>query len=226
MKPYTTENEWLVYLKKTPQWHPTFSKTIILSPHPDDETLGLGGLIADLRSKNIDVKVVAITDGENAYSGICNLGKLRTQEQEQALSLLGVPKEKILRLHLSDSALEEKELTTVLKPWIENHYYLLAPWVEDFHPDHKIVGKVATDIAKQLGLSLSYYFFWTWHRSVLSDIKHLPLQRYPLSDSAYKAKQMALSCYRSQLKQADRPPILTNDLLAPARRLFEVFLPL
>jgi LmbE family N-acetylglucosaminyl deacetylase len=41
---------------------------LVIAQHPDDETLATGGLIARKTSKDIPVHVVAVTDGENAYS--------------------------------------------------------------------------------------------------------------------------------------------------------------
>lgn len=51
MIPIIPEEKWLNFLKDHPLWIPPNSKTIILAPHPDDETLGAGGLIVDLRKK-------------------------------------------------------------------------------------------------------------------------------------------------------------------------------
>jgi hypothetical protein len=48
-------------------WEPPFAPTLVLSLHPDDETLGAGGSSQDFASKVTPVTAVAITDGENAY---------------------------------------------------------------------------------------------------------------------------------------------------------------
>ena len=44
----TPEKEWLTYLKEKNIWKLSPIDIIILSPHPDDETLGAGGLIYNL----------------------------------------------------------------------------------------------------------------------------------------------------------------------------------
>ncbi|MBE7219294.1 MAG: PIG-L family deacetylase, partial [Caulobacteraceae bacterium] len=36
---------------------------VVISPHPDDESLGLGGLIAASRAAGVDVRVVVVSDG-------------------------------------------------------------------------------------------------------------------------------------------------------------------
>lgn len=102
----TSEQKWLDFLKRKPIWLGPQGKTIVLSPHPDDETLGAGGLIADLRKENREIHIVAITDGENAYPNIKNLREIRQQEQEKALHILGVSKDHITRLGLMDSSVK------------------------------------------------------------------------------------------------------------------------
>ena len=60
-------------------WQPPLCRTIVISPHPDDETLGLGGFIAHQTALGSQVIVFAVTDGEKAYSDYPGLGALRQQ---------------------------------------------------------------------------------------------------------------------------------------------------
>lgn len=223
--PLVTENKWRCYLKKLPLWSPPPGKMIILSPHPDDETLSAGGLISDLRQNNTDVRIIAITDGEQAYKDIKLLGLIRKKEQELALKTLGIAKEHIIRLGLKDSTLHsaERVLEQRLVPFIEPNTHLLAPWSGDFHPDHEAVGRVAAKIAREYNILLSFYFFWTWHQASFSTITSLPLQIYPLTAHALHQKQLALNCYRSQQNHFRQHPILPKHLLGPAKRPFEVY---
>ncbi len=46
--------------------HPKGSKVLILSPHPDDETLGCGGTIRLLLQRKIPIKVIFLTSGDKA----------------------------------------------------------------------------------------------------------------------------------------------------------------
>lgn len=225
MIPLTTEHEWFEHLKELPPFYPPTINTVILSPHPDDETLGAGGLIAYLRKNEIDVTVIAVTNGENAYQDVPFLGEIRVLEQNKALYELGIKENKIIRFNLSDSGLEKEEskFEQLLFPYINKNVHLIAPWIGDFHSDHKAVGRVAARIVKEIGASLTFYFFWTWHQGNLDTINQLPLKKYVLYPKLYKLKMLALSYYRSQF---DHPikPILTENLLKPARREFEVFL--
>ncbi len=229
MKSVTTEYEWRKTLDQYPVWFPPKLKTIIVTPHPDDETLGAGGLISDLISQSIDVTLVSVTDGENAYDNEdrVELAKIRSAEQIKALSILGMPAEKIIRLGLTDSniAASEHQLENFLLSIIDGPVSLLATWTGDFHPDHEVVGRVSQRVAAKTHSSLAFYFFWTWHRGDPQRIRDLSLRRYSLSDQAFKLKQEAIQCYHSQLAHKSQEPILPQHLLLPTQRPYEVFLP-
>lgn len=226
MIPIIAEKKWLNFLKDLPLWTPPRSKTIILSPHPDDETLGAGGLIVDLIKNKVEVLVIAVTDGEKAYENTKGLRQIRQKEQEKALENLGVPKKNIIRLKLKDSSVQlaEAQLEKEILPFLDKNTNLIAPWLKDFHPDHEAAGRVAQKIASYLEINLMFYFFWTWHHSTIASLSPLPLSIYPLSVETLNLKKMAMTCYNSQQNYAKGPSILTEKLLKPVERHFEVFL--
>jgi hypothetical protein len=100
--PLTPEAEWLPAFVDLADWELPFVPTLVLAPHPDDETLGAGGLIVKLSKAGVPVTIVAITDGENAYADTHGLGDIRVLEQTEAIRRLGVPERMIHRLHLPD----------------------------------------------------------------------------------------------------------------------------
>ena len=204
---------------------------MVLAPHPDDETLGAGALIATLRMRGVPVTVVAATDGENAYDAAPDqcaaLGRTRELEQREALAVLGVPPEAIHRLRLSDSGLHlcEDRLTALLMNIAQPGMHLIAPWSGDFHPDHEACARAAATVAQAKGLPLTSYFFWTWHRGENSVLADLPVRRFIPGEAALQAKEQALRCHHSQLEHDQFDPILPRRLLGPAYWPFEVFLP-
>jgi LmbE family N-acetylglucosaminyl deacetylase len=197
----------------------------VLAPHPDDETLGAGGVIAAQCRHGRDVVAVAVTDGESAYGYDPYLGKIRDLEQRNALARLGVPAENIIRLRLPDSdvASHETRLVDELLPFVTKDTHLVAPWRGDFHPDHEACGRAAERVAKRTGARLTSYFFWTWHRGTTATLASLSLGSFPLTPYHLRSKSEALRCHRSQLTHESGEPILPDNLLAPARRPFEVF---
>jgi LmbE family N-acetylglucosaminyl deacetylase len=223
------EEVWVSLLAPLPQWLPSRAPMLVVAPHPDDEILGVGGLIAAQRARDVDVSVVAVTDGENAYpevSDTAGLGRERCREQTEALLRVGVPEEKIVRLCLPDSNVTAHlpELIDRVSSLVTPQTHLLAPWRGDFHPDHEACGIAAETVSHNTGAMLTSYFFWTWHRGTPGLIKDLPLRRFPLDSSRLSAKTEALFCHRSQLFRQRGEPILPPSLLSPAERPFEVFL--
>ena len=219
------EAEWLAALTDLPAWEPAETPTLFVAPHPDDESLAAGGFIRARRLHGLDVTVVAVTDGENAYPGQSGLADLRRLEQTNALARLGVRKDKIIRLGFPDSdvASREQDLVQQLLPLVLPDTHLLAPWKSDFHPDHEACGRAAAEVARRTGAKLTFYFFWTWHFASVPLINELPLLRFPLTPELLIAKFDALSCHKSQLIRDAGDPILPESLLAPARRPFEIF---
>lgn len=223
--PLVDEEEWLGLLNPLPVWHVPSKPILLVSPHPDDETLGAGGLIRGQYLCGCDVTVAAVTDGENAYPGTAGLGELRRVEQTDALAKLGVDADNIIRFALPDSNVvaKEQELTERLTDLTSQDTHIVAPWSGDFHPDHQACGRAAQQAARNKGASLTWYFFWTWHFGNPSTIAALDLLRFPLPPDLLRTKLEALSCHRSQLHWVTGDPILPERLLVPAKRSFEVF---
>lgn len=224
--PLTPEAAWLPVLLGIADWEAPFVPTLVLAPHPDDETLGAGGLVAKLCRAGVPVTVVAITDGEGAYSDTPHLGDIRVLEQNAALRRLGVPQCRIYRLHLPDRDISrhENELVDQLLPLVTGNMHLVAPWQRDFHPDHEAAGRAAARVAQWKSLTITYYLFWTWHRGEPRMLDGLGVVKLALNDSELKLKLHALQAHVSQFEHGDGQPILSPELLAPAQRPFEVYI--
>ena len=237
--PLVAEPEWMRSLDGLPAFQPGPQPVLLIAPHPDDETLGAGGLIAALSRLGVDITVVAVTDGERAYFD-CDevdpgeLASLRCGEQTAALARLGVASQQIVRLHLPDSnvAAHERDLVDCLVRLATPQTHIIAPWRGDFHPDHEACGRAAEAAAHELGARLSSYLFWTWHRGHPALLEALPLRSFALGEEDVQAKIDALNQHRSQLAHPLQPcvsdsqpdlAILPPYLLGPARRSFEVF---
>lgn len=200
---------------------------LVLSPHPDDETLSVGGLIAAQRESGMRVQLVAVTDGENAYTDNEGLAERRIVEQTDAAERLGIRQDDIVRLRLTDSGVTAQQATLFhrLAELLSPQTHLLAPWPGDFHPDHEACGRVAQALGRHFGCRLTFYLFWTWHRGTPDLLKGLRLEAFELSESQRAAKHEALSMHRSQLEHPSGDPILHPIHLWPAAMPFEVYLP-
>jgi LmbE family N-acetylglucosaminyl deacetylase len=224
--PLTPEGEWLTRLRNLPPWTLPLVPTVIVAPHPDDETLGAGGMIAKLRVQNVAVTIVAVSDGEKAYAGAEGLAKVRESEQNEALMRLGVDQLSVHRLRLPDRELAawEGSLEKSLSAVASTGTHIVAPWPRDFHPDHEACGRAAERVARKCGLELTFYMFWTWHRGVPGMLDGLPLVSLHLTEEERRTKLYALEAHVSQFEHPDGTPILSPELLRPAEREFEVYL--
>ncbi len=98
---------------------PPFSKddrVLILAPHPDDETLGAGGVIQRARSAGATVRVVCYTNGDHnelafivyekrltfRTGEFLHMGGLRRKETIEAMASLGIPREGIILMGYPD----------------------------------------------------------------------------------------------------------------------------
>lgn len=82
----------------------------MLAPHPDDESLGCGGLVALLRHAGTDVRIVFITDGAASHPGYTatSLALRRREEAINAASILGVDEDAVVFLDLPDAGLTQR----------------------------------------------------------------------------------------------------------------------
>ena len=223
--PAADETTWSPLLGTLSAWEPPAEPMLVVAPHPDDETLGAGGLIAYQRARGVDVTVAAVTDGERAYADNRSLAETRIREQTLALNHLGVDDSRIVRLRQPDSDVTSYQhlLSSLLMDHASPATHIVAPWPGDFHPDHKACGEAATQVARRLGARLTFYFFWTWHMGNLDEVTKLQLVSLPLTQSLLERKLSALAHHVSQLHHDLEAPILPDSLLAPAKRPFEVF---
>jgi len=91
-------------------------RILIMSPHPDDESLGTAGIIQKALKAGAEVRVMYLTNGEHNQlafivyekrlvfktKGIISMGELRRQEAAEAVKLLGVPEKNTIFLGYPD----------------------------------------------------------------------------------------------------------------------------
>ena len=63
------------------------ARLLIFSPHPDDETLGAGGLICRARERNIAVKIVFATNGDGSRTTQCVLNARQFQPRRSLFEI-------------------------------------------------------------------------------------------------------------------------------------------
>ncbi|TJV82375.1 MAG: PIG-L family deacetylase, partial [Mesorhizobium sp.] len=83
------------------------ASAVIVAPHPDDETLGCGGVAAKKIASGAQVRFVFVTDGAASHRHLMHPETLRaTREAEaiEAVHRLGASSESVTFLRLPDGA--------------------------------------------------------------------------------------------------------------------------
>ena len=206
-------------------WHPKERELIVVTPHPDDETLGAGGLIHHYAQRQLRITLVSVTDGEAACPEVEDLARLRQCELRRALRTLTPQHVEIIRLGLPDGRVEQSRtaLADALNTLVSKHCLLVGPFERDGHTDHNATGAVTRQIALERGLTLGAYPIWAWHQATPDIFSGRPIVGLHLSPEARTAKQNAIRCYTSQLRERPGGPIVPPHVLTYFDRPYEVF---
>lgn len=197
---------------------PEQCRVVIVVPHPDDEVLGLGGVLQELARRGVPVLLVGVTEGEASHAGREEeLRKRRAAERRDALSLLGSDAH-VLQLGHADGKVNEVLLRFQLEQVIEPQDLVLAPWSHDGHPDHDSCGRAAAD----LGRRTCSYLVWAWHWATPETLPLHDAVRVQLSSEDLARKRRAVLAFVSQLEGDD--PILPDHVTARLLRTSEVLM--
>jgi LmbE family N-acetylglucosaminyl deacetylase/SAM-dependent methyltransferase len=208
----------------------------VVAAHPDDESLGAGGLVAECARRGIPVQVIVVTDGAASHPdsraiSLARLAMLRQRELFLAVSELA-PASEVVALGFADGGTMQSrsDITEALSHTIAPGSTIVAPWRGDGHRDHRVVGEVCAELAARIGAPLIEYPIWMWHWAAPDD-ERVPWDAalsVSLTESAREAKRRALASHASQVvglgSPADGPPVLTASFLSHFDRDHEVFL--
>ncbi|KHL00495.1 bifunctional PIG-L family deacetylase/class I SAM-dependent methyltransferase [Sinomonas humi] len=187
-------------------------RLVVLAAHPDDETLGAGGLIAEAGRRGWPVDVVIATDGEGSHPGSpthspSKLAALRRREVEDAVRLLA-PGARIHCAGIPDGSVAENSntLARVLRTVLRERegqvpaVVLAAPWRRDGHTDHDAAGEIAARVAKEARALLLEYPIWLWHWGTpgCGDAPWDRGRRFRLDPDLRSRKAAALAAHASQ----------------------------
>jgi LmbE family N-acetylglucosaminyl deacetylase/SAM-dependent methyltransferase len=213
---------------------------VVLAAHPDDETLGAGGLVASALAAGAAVDVILCTAGEGSHPDSPThtpeqLAAVRLEEFAAALAALGLGHGQWHFLALPDRGLGAHAaaiagaVRKVVRRRQENpgQVVLVAPYREDGHADHDALGAVAADVAGEDGHGLLEYPIWYWHWAGTGHPAWQDWVRYPLDPPARAAKGSAMAAHASQVRPLSPAPgdevLLSGRFLEHFSRGYEVF---
>lgn len=225
-RPVTRPEAWRAEIDR--RGLPTFDiaahrRVVVVAAHPDDETLGVGGVLQALHAAGAHLSLVVATDGEAAYPDLdaaarAELGRVRRLELVAALRAQGLDGMAVTWLGLPDSGLAGNTdvLRAALVPLLAEADAYLAPWPGDPHPDHRAAGLAAAAAAPVTVHGWSYpIWMWAWLGPQDATIPWDRARSVRLDPAARAARRAAVDCFVSQVEpRADgAQPVLAEGLL-------------
>ena len=215
-----------------------YAQVLVLSAHPDDETLGVGGLLADLADAGAPVSVVVATDGERSHRlrggrARAALAARRRREVQRAVRVLA-PAARVSHLGLPDGALaqHEKALVEEVHRRTDPDTLVLAPWLADGHADHDALGRACAVAVSKSGADLAHYPIWLWHWGAPEALPWPDVVASETSRAAAWRTRAALAEFPTQTTGwgdtastvGAAAPVLGTEALDRGRRLIETLI--
>jgi len=211
-------------------------RVLVFSPHPDDETIGVGGYIAQSIRNGADVRIVLVTNGNYRHKEA-----IRYAEFKKATSILGVPETSLVFLNFPDHSLQtinQTILEAALQVQIDQFHphIIIYPHPQDYNRDHAAIGKAVTAILESGHYNVTAYEYlvhyeliWPQPQKFAPDLHLLPPKKltgpgnqwmvFTLTQDVEKQKEEAIFTYQSQLLDPWLDELLVssirkNELLA------------
>jgi|TARA_R100001443_G_scaffold16988_1_gene27469 LmbE family N-acetylglucosaminyl deacetylase len=178
-------------------------KVLVLAAHPDDETLGCGGVIKNLSDQGYKIELITFTDGVSSRG---KKQKNRNEKLKEVSKLLGISKYTYGNFY--DNALDSVSLLQLCQ-FIENNTegpydIIFTHFIGDLNIDHQLVTKATlTAFRPQQGHKTKIYSYY-----VPSSTDYNPLSTFDgnsyfeLSNEDVTAKMKALAVYNEEMRDA------------------------
>ena len=162
-----------------------WSTTLVVAPHPDDESLGCGGAIALMRQRKQRVHVLFISDGSMSHPNSQKYSAearrdLREQEAQNALAILEVAPSNITFLRLPDTRVPTRSSATFAEATdlVQHHLQrirpqtILVPWRRDPHGDHRATWQLLQAVVGRTDYPIHWieYPIWVWETAQPEDL--------------------------------------------------------
>ena len=185
---------------------------VVVAPHPDDESLACGGLIADACRQGVRGKVVIVSDGAGSHPNSKayppdRLASLREEEATVAGAELGLRPEEMLFLGLPDRFVPhegeqaERAIGIIFDCVREmGAGSLFVSWRHDPHCDHEASYRIAREVQRRVG-KVKLFEYVVWGHTLPPSTKVDPIRsgfRISIDHEAMEKKRRAIAAHRSQ----------------------------
>jgi len=176
---------------------PPGSRIAVLSPHPDDDVLGCGGVLAKHAKAGASITSICLTDGRKGDPTFSSEDELVTERQNEARAacdIIGIAHLEFLHAHdqvLRATTKLVKQLEQILAKCNPDLVY--TPFFLDNHIDHFETNRIFVQAAKTLNPQTMIAMYETWtplvSPNVLADITGM-----------MSLKERAVLCHKTQTK--------------------------
>lgn len=214
---------------------------VVVAPHPDDESLGCGGLIATAVAQGRAVRIVIVSDGVGSHPNSpsyppARLRALREDEARAAAARLGVAAQHVSFLRLPDRFVpttgpEAQAAIQALQAIVREAAAgaVFVTWAHDPHGDHVASAALAASAVRGLpGIRLYAYPIWGWTLPAGTEVGGPPVGLRLAIGEHLAAKRAAIAEHRSQVTGLidDDPTAfrLTPTIVRFFEEPFEIFI--
>ena len=191
----------MINIKPVPLVLKNTDKCLVIAPHPDDESIGCGGIIS-LHPGNFDV--LCLTHGAQE--------DIRFKEMHSAMDFAGVKNLMMLNLPDKNVLTGQAEFNKID---ISRYDYIFMPFMFDQHKDHKAASLLLYNRLKsgcRFKKSLKILFYEVWAAlhmpqyyiditaAVNSKISMINFHKSQIISKDYASKIIGLNQYRGLLK--------------------------
>jgi LmbE family N-acetylglucosaminyl deacetylase len=185
---------------------------IVVAPHPDDESLACGGLIAEAWRQGLRGKVVFVSDGAGSHPNSKTyppdrLRSIREEEARRAGAELGLRPDEMLFLGLPDRFVPHKgeEAECAIGFIVDcvreiGARSLFVSWRHDPHCDHEASYRIAREVQRRAG-EVRLFEYVVWGHALPPSTEIDPVRsgfRIRIDQEALEKKRRAIAAHRSQ----------------------------
>lgn len=175
--------------------YPAYKKFLIFAPHQDDEVLGCGGLLFKINNMHdTTIKIIYVTDGKNGYNeNNTDISKTRYNETKALMSYMKISNYSFFNLPDGNVQKHSDVLLDLMVEQINSFMpdIVMAPHIDEQHPDHLAVAKVILNIQLILP-DINYISYEVWEKIAN------PNFYYILTPNEFYIKCRMLKYYSSQ----------------------------